>query len=98
MAKPKQQKAAAGIGGGAAAAAASALPAWLKPTGAASFTLQVHAKPGSRVSMRHMQNHAARMLLRPQPRPGRPGWLVQRASLPCATRAPSSPAACRCLT
>ncbi len=54
MAKPKQHKAAAGGGGGSGggtAAADSGLPAWLKPTSSSSFTLQVHAKPGSRVSM-----------------------------------------------
>lgn len=48
MAKPKQQKAAhEGVRDGGATAS---LPAWLKPTGPASCTLQVHAKPGSRVS------------------------------------------------
>ncbi|PRW59904.1 trimethylguanosine synthase [Chlorella sorokiniana] len=51
MAKPKQHKAAAAAAGGdSGAAASSGLPAWLKATGPASFTLQVHAKPGSRVS------------------------------------------------
>ena len=62
MAKPKKA-AASSDGTAAAAAAASGLPAWLKPTGAASFTLQVHAKPGSRVRIRCTQACACRVPL-----------------------------------
>lgn len=57
MAKPKQQRAAAE---GGSATASSSLPAWLKPTGPASFTLQVHAKPGSRVSWLQTEGAACR--------------------------------------
>lgn len=58
MGKQPQAQRKGGGGGATAASAAAAtatdaaatLPAWLRPTGPASFTLAVHAKPGSRVS------------------------------------------------
>lgn len=46
--KQQQQQATKPDGAG---SGGSQLPAWLKPTGPSSFTLAVHAKPGSRVSL-----------------------------------------------
>jgi hypothetical protein len=55
---PHQSAAAAAASGAATAAAAAAagaaaakLPPFLKSTGPASFTIAVHAKPGSKVSI-----------------------------------------------
>lgn len=53
MSKKQQQQQQHKGGGGSAAAGSGGsdegLPAFLKPTGPDSFTIAVHAKPGSRV-------------------------------------------------
>lgn len=71
--KPDAKPAPAAKGGGAGSGASGTdgsststlLPPWLRPTGPVSFTLAVHAKPGSRVSLVHCVAHAA--ALHPSP-------------------------------